>query len=742
MSIPELLAPAGTPESLDAAVAEGADAVYLGLKNFNARMRSANFTYSQFENALRVLHRMGRKLYVTVNTVFEDREADRMYQLLKYLAGLGPDGIVVQDFGVITMVRENFPSLKLCASTQMNIASARGVNLLSRCGFSRVVLARELSLDEIREIRGLTNMELEVFIHGALCMSVSGICLFSSYLGGKSANRGMCAQACRRFYYPDENAGSAKSAMYADSGNGAYYFSPCDLQLLEQIPLLAEAGINSFKIEGRMKSAEYVGAVVSAYRLVLDNLEQSGSAANGGLEKALKQAREILCNDFARPKSTYLFNAGSEPDAKTPAFDWLNPQQNGGTGIPLGKILKIRGNEQPFGLLAAGPVLPAAGDTIRLHSRDDSRRESHKVLSVEDDAAGRWVTIPDNFSINDAVYLIQTKAMTKHYPKIINKNIESSGRSPGMDRAPLPQNFIKSGESAREKKQPDELKEGFYVQVAGTEDLFAVQSVRPVKAILSYNHYLLSKLVNNKQPLPFNKDEIILSLDPFFPQNDDKVLADDLSVLLEKGFRFFILNNPGHFSFFKKANEDDKLTLIAGPWLYVYNRWSLSFLNSNGYSYFISPPENNRQNLERTLDGKFSGTKPAAKHQETRGRPVNVNRRNAFITIYSKPSLFRIRSDLGKYYEFGKFADSQGEMFRLASSSNGSVVYPEIPFYIGDKVPFLREAGFRRFIIDLSSEPVKKSGYRELMKAVNEFVFPGGMSRFNWKDGFYKDPSS
>ena len=171
----ELLAPAGSPEALDAAIGEGADAVYLGLKNFNARMRSANFTYSQFESALRALHRMGRRLYVTVNTVFEQREADRVFQLLRYLAALEPDGIIVQDFGIVTFVRENFPSLKLHASTQMNISSANGVNLLSKHGFSRVVLARELSLDEIRDIRGNTNMELEVFIHGALCVSVSGI---------------------------------------------------------------------------------------------------------------------------------------------------------------------------------------------------------------------------------------------------------------------------------------------------------------------------------------------------------------------------------------------------------------------------------------------------------------------------------------------------------------------------------------------------------------------------------------
>ncbi|GHU28167.1 hypothetical protein FACS1894164_20530 [Spirochaetia bacterium] len=187
MVIPELLAPAGSPEALDAAIGEGADAVYLGLKNFNARMRSSNFSYAQFEGALRTLHRMHRKMYVTVNTIFEQRESDRMFQLLKYLADTGPDGLIVQDFGVVQMCRDYFPHLKLHASTQMNIASARGVNVLSRYGMTRVVLARELNCDEIRTIRESTTMELEIFVHGALCVSASGLCLFSSFLGGKSA---------------------------------------------------------------------------------------------------------------------------------------------------------------------------------------------------------------------------------------------------------------------------------------------------------------------------------------------------------------------------------------------------------------------------------------------------------------------------------------------------------------------------------------------------------------------------
>lgn len=223
----ELLAPAGNIEALDAAIGEGADAVYLGLKTFNARLRSSNFAWNQFEAAVQAVHRLGKKIFVTVNTVSEERETERLYRFLAYLDRVGPDGLIVQDFGVVRMVQEFFPKLKLHASTQMNIASARGVNLLSKEGIRRVVLSRELSLEEIKKIRANTSAELEVFVHGALCVSESGLCLFSSYLGGKSANRGMCTQACRRFYTAETNGGFEQG----------YYFSPCDLQLAEKIPI-------------------------------------------------------------------------------------------------------------------------------------------------------------------------------------------------------------------------------------------------------------------------------------------------------------------------------------------------------------------------------------------------------------------------------------------------------------------------------------------------------------------------
>jgi putative protease len=716
----ELLAPAGSPEALDAAIGEGADAVYLGLKNFNARLRSANFAYSQFEGALKALRRMGRKLYVTVNTVFEQREADRVYQLLKYLAALGPDGLIVQDFGIITMVREHFPSLKLHASTQMNIASARGANALSKHGFSRVILARELDLDEIKAVRANTNMELEIFVHGALCISVSGLCLFSGYLGGKSANRGMCTQACRRFYRQGEE--------------GGYYFSPGDLQLLEQIPDLVDAGVNSFKIEGRMKSAEYVGTVVSAYRRVIDGL-------GGGIEKnreAVQEGIAILRNDFARPKTAFYFDHEK--------IDWLNPAQNGGTGIPLGKLLRVKGaGDGRRGFIAPGPLTPETGDSIRLHRLDDSARESHKVIAVEreegENPAGCWVSVPEGFESGDMVYLIQTRTMSKRYSPVIPRNLDVFKRMPGRDKAPpldLPplkrearRSLERGAGGVNGKKQGADFPEGLYEMVSRIDDLYIVQSVRPVKVFLAYNRKTAAYLLGNLKPLlPFSPDEIILVLDPFFPQAMDAVLAEEIPRLLNRGYRQFMVNNPGHFSYFKNltpsaspepsAGKTPSAVLIAGPGLYVFNRWANAFVLSLGTDFFTSPLENNRQNLEKTVSP---------------GR-----RALTFITIFAYPPLFRIRADLGGLYQFGDFSDSRDEEFRLISGPDGSLVYPEKPFSIVDKVPFLQEAGFRRFILDLSGMALKKSQYKDLMTSVKNVLPVPNTSRFNWKDGFYRSP--
>jgi putative protease len=258
---PELLLPAGELSSVTAAVRCGADAVYLGGQSFSARQNARNFSPEELEQAVRFCHARGVKVYQTLNTLIFDRQFPALEQAVRLGCALGIDAFIVQDWGLISLLRERCPGMRLHASTQMTVHTLRGARLLKELGAERVVLARELSLEEIREIAGNAGIETEVFVHGALCMSVSGQCYLSGMIGGRSGNRGSCAGACRLPW----RAGAGRPDPAGD-----YALSLKDLCLAEQIPALREAGVASLKVEGRMKRPEYVAAAARAYRAALD----------------------------------------------------------------------------------------------------------------------------------------------------------------------------------------------------------------------------------------------------------------------------------------------------------------------------------------------------------------------------------------------------------------------------------------------------------------------------------------
>lgn len=250
----ELLSPAGGWDSLKAAVENGADAVYIGAKNFSARNLADNF--EDIAKAVSFAHRAGVKLYLALNTLVRDREIPAWLDTAKAAAEAGADAFIVQDLGCAMLLKELCPSVRLHASTQMTAHSTAGVRALKKLGFERVVLARELSFSEICRIQENVDIDLEVFVHGALCVCYSGQCLMSSLIGGRSANRGLCAQPCR--------------LDYSANGKKGRLLSPRDLCLIDHILQLDEAGIASAKIEGRMKPAQYVGTVTRIYRKALD----------------------------------------------------------------------------------------------------------------------------------------------------------------------------------------------------------------------------------------------------------------------------------------------------------------------------------------------------------------------------------------------------------------------------------------------------------------------------------------
>ncbi|HRW23803.1 MAG TPA: U32 family peptidase [Spirochaetia bacterium] len=675
----ELLAPAGNPEALDAAIGEGADAVYLGLKNFNARMRTNNFAYSQFEAAVESLHKQGRRLYVTVNTVFEQREADRMYQFLQYLERVGPDGIIVQDLGVVKMASENFPGLKLHASTQMNVGSAAGANFLSRAGFKRVVLSRELSLEELKGVRAETNVELETFVHGALCVSASGVCLFSSYLGGRSANRGACTQACRR--------------IYADESRDGYFFSPDDLQLVERVPELVEAGVESLKIEGRMKSAEYVGQVVAAYRYMLDNWRFDR-------ERAATKAAAMLQGDFARRKTTFWFDGTAAPD-------FIRPDQAGGTGIPLGKVKVVRVFDEKRWMLVRGFEGIAEGDSIRVHAHGDLNRTTARVRGVMDKPEGLFLQVDCEFGPEDEVYLVQTKSMVKRYKPVLPASLAKYHRFPSFDKAPRPE-F-----PAIPKERLAVLPDGLYTMVSRVQDLHTILTDRPEKAVLRLSRKNAELLRRHEKETPFKRDSLVLWLEPFFPQADAAWLAEELDYWIGKGQRLFVANNLGHLAMLKGRD----VTVIAGPWLYAFNAWAAAYLLGNGADFVMPPLEISKQAM-----GLLAETVPG---------------KSLFPVVFAYPQLFTIRADLGERFDLRFFRDREGDEYELVSSPDGSVVIPLKPFSLVDRIPFIRKDGATKFLLDFSFIELRKQVYKRVVAAARDGLVLPDSGRFNWKDGFW-----
>lgn len=259
----ELLAPAGSLEALKAAVNNGADAVYIGGKAFSARRYASNFTEDEIIQAVQFAHLRDKKIYVTVNTLIDEREIMEALNFINFLYINGVDAVIIQDIGLGKLIAENFPYFPIHASTQMTINNLEGCKFLEELGVERVVLARETPLSEIKRIRDNSSIELEAFIHGALCFSYSGQCLMSSLIGGRSGNRGACAQPCRKKYCIHNSEGIVEQ-------DAKYFLSTRDLNTIDHIEELIEAGVTSFKIEGRMKRPEYVAIVASIYRKALD----------------------------------------------------------------------------------------------------------------------------------------------------------------------------------------------------------------------------------------------------------------------------------------------------------------------------------------------------------------------------------------------------------------------------------------------------------------------------------------
>ncbi len=383
MNKPELLAPVGSKEALIAAIEKGADAVYFGGTLFSARQFAFNFTNEELEWAIDYAHMRGVRAYVTVNTLIKEGELEKALEYLQFICNAGADAVIVQDIGILRLIREQLPELPVHASTQMTIHNALGAKFLAEMGVKRIVLAREMSLVEIRSIKSQTTVEIETFIHGALCFCYSGQCLLSSMIGGRSGNRGYCAQPCRKKYRINKEEG--------------YLLSPKDLNMSEHTGALIEAGIDSFKIEGRMKRPEYVAGVVRVYRKLIDRYLAKPSDFS-----VTKEEKHTLLQLFNREFTTgYFFG--------NPGAGLMSRKYPHNRGTELGRAIDYDSGTKLLEIQLKAQL--RVGDGIGVGNRETGITVRNIYIGkkmVQKADAGFFVRIPIDIEVADNEAIFKT----------------------------------------------------------------------------------------------------------------------------------------------------------------------------------------------------------------------------------------------------------------------------------------------------------------------------------------------
>jgi putative protease len=368
--IPELLAPAGSFEKMTAAIHYGADAVYGGGKKFSLRAHAGNFSESELKEAVEYAHKKKTKFYVTVNILAHQKDLHGLENYLKYLGDIEVDGIIISDPGILVMAQNIIPGIPIHLSTQANVTNPGNAEFWQNQGVARLNLARELSLTEIAEIRRrlAAPVQIEIFVHGALCISYSGRCLLSYYFTGRDANRGECAHPCRYRYVLQEEKRPGQFFPVEEDEHGTYIFNSKDLCLLDRLPRLIDIGVDSLKIEGRMKSVYYVGSVVRVYRTALDYLVNEmgkGLSSIRSLKLPKLYMEELLKVGTRGYTENFLFGP---PDAEDMLYDKPRTEQE---YVPVG-ILKDFGKLQQIGgwliVEVRNPFIK--GETIEYLGRD------------------------------------------------------------------------------------------------------------------------------------------------------------------------------------------------------------------------------------------------------------------------------------------------------------------------------------------------------------------------------------
>ncbi len=542
MNKPELLVPVGSIESFYAAIEAGADAIYLGLKNFNARKRAMNFSFQHIEKIIEIAHKKNIKVFITLNTVIKNDEISQLLDVIYFLKQNKPDALIIQDWGLYYIVKKFFPQLVLHASTQMVNHNSLGVHFSDMKGFERIILSRELIFTELTQISKKTNIQLEVFVHGALCYSFSGMCHFSSFLGGYGANRGLCTQPCRRLFKAENTE--------------KYFFSLKDNMQISLISKLMEIGIKNFKIEGRIKPDDYVYRVTKAYRIAIDK------------PKNVTKALKMLKSDMGRQKTSY-FLGGNLKNAIT---------QQANTGIFTGRVIKSNENEICF-------------------NSDISFKKTYRIR-IKDSKSGNQINLKvKNFTQKNSVVCLKTnKKISK------NSKVFISAMPEKKFSAKLPISDKKIRKTFSSKNKQDILKSIKYNKPNKKHQLFVrINSFKWLRKIvfnkidnliLNLNQFELKEFRPNSTFIQKNKNKIWIEFPTFIAEEKIPFYRNIVKLMISNQINKFFLS---HIS--QKLLLPKNTIFSTNEFVYSYNDFAVKFLKSENAAYFTYPIENDHKNF-------------------------------------------------------------------------------------------------------------------------------------------------
>ena len=538
---PELLVPVGSIESFHAAREAGADAVYLGLKKFNARGRAKNLTYHQLQELCIVAKKHQLKVYITLNTVVKNAELAELLEVLQFLSQIKVDAIIIQDWGVYYIAKKYFPTLILHASTQMGNHNSVGMQFSKDKGIKRVVLSRETTLSELDCIQNNTDIETEIFVHGALCYSLSGMCLFSSYLGGRGANRGLCAQPCRR--------------SFTESNSERFVFNLKDNQQLDQLEKITKTGVHSLKIEGRMKSADYTYRVTKAYRNKLDNSNA-----------------EHDFDDLARPKTTYFLGGN--------VSDGITDQTMIGKWI--GNIEKVENGY--FNIKTSVDI--QVGNRIRIQRLGSDEKFNLKIKElIAEDGLLKILNADLDVKEDDHVYLVDLneKKFPSKFKDIKVKRIER-----------LHYNLQKKILNSLRLKEAKQGREEVFIRINSMQWLRKINLNEVDGLILSYSK---KGWVNFDAKAPFIqkfKRKIYIELPKFIPEKSVAFYKNLVKNLASDGLENVFISHLSQTKILEKKSR-----VFTNENVYVFNDAAVKVLQKENVNAYIYPLENDFENLLR-----------------------------------------------------------------------------------------------------------------------------------------------